>query len=91
MQSWPSRQIVRFGRLINSPDRGEQRVPLAIIANLTGVSHMTLYRTRFDGLVSAETTELLTPIVRAFEAGKLRFRRSGLRSREPNHWELIDT
>jgi hypothetical protein len=56
-------------------------VPLSIIANLTGLSRMTLYRARDTGRVSADIAELLTPIVRAFEAGKLKFRRSGPRSR----------
>jgi hypothetical protein len=33
----------------------------------------------------------LTPIVRAFEAGNLKFRRSGPRSRYPNLWEIVET
>jgi hypothetical protein len=38
--------------------------------------------------VSADTAELLTPIVRAFEAGKPR--RSGLRRRDPNSWKIVE-
>ena len=86
----PPHQIVRFLRLIGSPAcRGDKRVPLAIIANLAGVSRLTLYRAR-DGRTSADTAEILTPIVRAFEAGKLRFRRTSPRSAEPNRWEVVD-
>jgi hypothetical protein len=40
--------------------------------------------------VSTETAELLTPLIRQFEAGKLKFRRSGQRSRDPNHREIIE-
>jgi hypothetical protein len=45
------------------------------------------------GRLSADTAELLSPIVRAFEAGKLKFRCSGPRSRnrDPNHWEILET
>src|ERR1700741_4934598 len=37
-----------------------------------------------------ETAEVLTPLIRQFEAGKLRFRRSGPRRRDPNHWEIVE-
>jgi hypothetical protein len=65
-------------------------VPLAIIADLTGVSRLTLYRARESGRVSAETAELLTPLVQRYEAGKLRFRRTAPRDHFPNHWEVVE-
>jgi hypothetical protein len=86
----PSHRIVRFLRLIaSSACRGSDRVPLSIIANLTGVSRLTLYRAR-DGHVTEETARLLSPLVRAYEAGKLKFRRTSPRSRYPNHWEVVE-
>jgi hypothetical protein len=39
---------------------------------------------------SAQMAELLTPLARDFEAGRLRFRRSGSRGRYPNPWEVVD-
>jgi hypothetical protein len=47
---------------------------------------MTLYRAREGGQVSVETAEILSPLIRQYEAGKLRFKRSGPRSDDPNHW-----
>jgi hypothetical protein len=42
--------------------------------------------------VSEQTCERLTPIVRAYEASQLRFKRDGGRSkRNPNHWEMIES
>jgi hypothetical protein len=38
-----------------------------------------------------QRTWLLTPIVDAFEAGKLKFRCTGPRSRYPNLWEIVET
>jgi hypothetical protein len=35
--------------------------------------------------------ELLSPIVRAHEAGKLRFRRTVRVASDPNHWEIVET
>jgi len=67
--------------------RGRDRVPLAAIAAMCGRPRLTLYRVLWSGRVSAELAEALTPIVLAFEAGRLRFKRSGPRSRFPNHWE----
>jgi hypothetical protein len=32
----------------------------------------------------------LTPLIRQFEAGKLRFKRSGPRGRDPNRWEIAE-
>jgi hypothetical protein len=55
----PPRDIVRFLRLIGSPAcRGAERVPLSIIANLTGLSRMTLYGARDGGPVSEDVAEL---------------------------------
>jgi hypothetical protein len=66
-------------------------VPLAIIANLTGLSRQTLYRARDGGQVSAETAEILTPLIRQYEAGKLRLRRTGPRSRDPDLWQIVES
>jgi hypothetical protein len=52
---------------------------------------MALYRMLWSGQMSSEMAELLTPHVRAFEAGQLNFRRTSPRSRDPNHCEVIDT
>jgi hypothetical protein len=61
----PSHAIVRLLRLITSPAcRDEKRVPLSATAAMCGVSRLTLYRARDSGRVSADTAELLTPIVR---------------------------
>jgi hypothetical protein len=69
-------------RLISSPAcRGADRVPLAIVANMTGLSRQTLYRARDGRQVSADTAEVLTPLILQFGAGKLQFRRSGPRTR----------
>jgi hypothetical protein len=51
----------------------------------------SLYWARNSGRVRADVAEVLTPIVRAFEAGKLRSKRSSPRSRHPNHWEIVET
>jgi hypothetical protein len=62
----------------------------AIIANLAGVSRLTLHRARDSGHVSEDLCEVLTPLILQFEAGKLRFRRTGPRSSYPNHWEIVE-
>jgi hypothetical protein len=72
-------------RLAGMPRR--QARSIGLIANLTGWSRLALHRAR-DGQESAETAELLTPLIRQFEAGKLKFRRSGPRSRDR---EIIET
>jgi hypothetical protein len=51
---------------------------------------MLLYRARDRGRVSAETSELLTPIIRAFEAGVDTASSFGAREM-PNHWEVVET
>jgi hypothetical protein len=59
---------------------------------MCGVSWMALYRVLWSGLLSEDMAELLTPIVRAFKACQLRFRRSGPRDlRRPNIWEVVET
>jgi hypothetical protein len=84
----PPRDIVRFLLLIGSPAcRGDKRVMLAAVAAITGLS----CRARYCGPVSENIAELLTPLVRAFQAGKLRFQRSGPRSRDPHQWEWSGT
>lgn len=86
----PPTAITRWLRLIGSSAcRGDKRVPLAIVANLTGLSVRTLYRAR-DGAVTDDVAAILTPLIRQHEAGKLRLRRTGPRSRDPNLWQLVD-
>jgi hypothetical protein len=82
----------RLLRLITSlACREEKRVLLAVVAAMCGVNRLALYRMLWSGRVSADMAELLTPIVRAFEADKLKFRRTGPRSRYPNRWEVVET
>jgi hypothetical protein len=54
------------------------------------VSRFALYNVLWTGRVSADMTELLTPIVRAFKSGKLRFRRKGQLGDGANRWETIE-
>jgi len=84
-------QIVRFLRLIGSPTcRSAKRVPLAAVAAMCGVSRQALYKAR-DGRVSAEMAELLTPLIRDIERGRIKFRRTGRYGDEPNRWEIVET
>jgi hypothetical protein len=87
-----SADVLRFLRLITSPvSRRENYVPLSAVAGLADLSRYALYRCMWFNRVSEETCERLTPIVRAYEAGQLRFKRRGGRSRQdPNHWEMIE-
>ena len=57
---------------------------------MCGVSRFALYNALWTGRVSADMTELLTPIVRGFEAGKLTFRRNGRYGDGANRWEIIE-
>jgi hypothetical protein len=88
----PQRDILRFLRLITSPAyrREPQRLPLSVVAAMCNVSRLALYRIIWLDRVSDEMAEVLTPIVRAYEAGKLRCRRSSPNGRYPNHWEIIE-
>jgi hypothetical protein len=81
----PSRDVFPFLRLITSPAcRGDKLVPLSAIADLTDLSRFTLYRARCSGWVGEDMAELLTSIIRRFEAGELRFRRTSPHSDEAN-------
>jgi hypothetical protein len=88
----PSRDIIRFLRLITSPaaQREAKRLPLSAVAGLCGVSRLALYRIMWCGRVSVDMAAALTPIVRAFEAGKLRCnewaRRTAGRSSSHRAW-----
>jgi hypothetical protein len=87
----PPRDILRFLRLITSPAcRGERRVPLAVVAALCDVSRITLYEVLWTGRASEELCAMLTPVVRAHEAGKLRLKRTSRHGDRPNRWEIID-
>ena len=85
----PARDILRFLRLITSPAecREEKRLPLSVVAGLCGVSRLALYRMLWCGRVSDDMAAVLAPIVRAFEAGKLRCKRVG----RANRWEIVET
>jgi hypothetical protein len=52
-------------------------VPISAIAVMCGVARITLCEVSWTGLVSDDLSAVLTPIVRDFEAGKLRLKRSG--------------
>ena len=66
-------EITRALRLITSPafkrDRG--RLPIAVLANLAGLSRLTLYRAR-DGYVTDGVAELLSPLLEAILANDTR-------------------
>jgi hypothetical protein len=87
-----SADVLGFLRLITSPaSRRENYVPLSAVAGLADLSRYALYCCMWFNRVSEETCERLTPIVRAYEAGQLRFKRDGGRSKRiPNHWEMIE-
>ena len=63
---------------------------MSAIAALCGVSRSALCDVLWTGRVSDDLAELLSPIVRAFEAGKLRFRRNGGYGNGANRWEVIE-
>jgi hypothetical protein len=60
-------------------------VPLSAVAATCGVSRLALYR------VSDDMAELLSPIVRACDAGKLRFRGNGRYGDGANRREIIES
>jgi hypothetical protein len=64
---------------------------MSAIAAICGVSRFALYDMLRTGRVSDDMAELLSPIVRAHEAGKLRFRRTVRVASDPNHWEIVET
>jgi hypothetical protein len=87
----PPRDILRFLRLITSPAcRGEKRVPVSAIAAMCGVARITRYEVLWTGRASDDLCAVLTPLVRAHEAGKPKFKRLG-RSRGGSSWEIIES
>ena len=63
--------------------RGPRRVPIRVLADLIGVSRMTIYGvmrpdlpTRPKGMISERTRAKLSPAIAAILDGKLRFRRT---------------
>jgi hypothetical protein len=64
---------------------------VSAIAVMCGVSRDALYHVLWTGRASEDLCAVLTPLIRQYEGGKLRFRRSGPPSDIPNHWEVIDT
>jgi hypothetical protein len=70
--------------------RGAERVPLAIIANLTGLSRMSLCQARDSGRVSADTAEVLTPIVRETSRPAQVLAHQPTQPL-PNLWEVVET
>jgi hypothetical protein len=71
--------------------RDEKCVPLSAVAAMCGVSRLALYRMLWTGRVRDDLAALLTQLVRRFEAGKLRFRRTSPRGDDPNRWKIIET
>lgn len=85
----PPDRILRFLRMVVSrcdEYRGAKRVPLSAVAAMIGRSRLTLYRVLWTGRVSDDMATVLTPIVRQYEAGKLRFRRTSPHAADPNCW-----
>ena len=63
--------------------RGPKRVPIRVLADLVGVSRMTIYevmrpdlRTRPKRMISERTRAKLSPAIAAILDGRLRFRRT---------------
>ena len=63
--------------------RGQKRVPIRVLADLVGVSRMTIYevmrpdlRTRPKRMISERTRAKLSPAIAAILDGRLRFRRT---------------
>jgi hypothetical protein len=81
--------FITFGFSAGMPR--DKRVPLAGIAEMTGLSRDTLYRARYGGHGSEGMSQLLTPLIPQFEAGKHRFGALVPRRDEPNRWEIIET
>jgi hypothetical protein len=52
---------------------------------------LALYRILWTGRVSDDMAELLSPIARAFDAGKLRLRHNGRYGDVANRWESIES
>jgi hypothetical protein len=78
-------EIVRALRRFryDSEFRGPKRVPIRVLADLIGVSRMTIYevmrpdlRTRSKGMISERTRAKLSPAIAAILDGRLRFRRT---------------
>jgi hypothetical protein len=66
-------------------------VPITAISATTRIDCKRLYEIIMPVPASADVAELLTPVVRAFEAGQFKFRRSGRYSDDPNRWNIIET
>jgi len=78
-------EIVRTLRRFryDSEFRGPKRVPIRMLADLVGVSRMTIYGvmrpdlpTRPKGMISERTRAKLSPAIAAISDGRLRFRRT---------------
>ena len=78
-------EIVRALRRFryDSEFRGPKRVPIRVLADLIGVSRMTIYgvmrpdlRTRPKRMISKRTRAKLSPAIAAILDGRLRFRRT---------------
>jgi hypothetical protein len=67
--------------------RGEERAPMSVIAAICGQSRFALHDVVWTGQVSEDMAELLSPIARAHEADKLRFRRNDGYGDGANRWE----
>ncbi len=71
-------EVRRFLRLCVSPAiRGKRRVPMTVLANLTGIGCRKLHAMMMGTPVSADHCQLLTPLSRKIESGKIAFRRPG--------------
>jgi hypothetical protein len=54
-------------------------VPISAIAVMCGVSRIMLYEVLWTGRASEDLCAVLTPLVRDFEASKLRFKPGSIR------------
>ena len=61
-------EVTRALRLVTSQEfRRQRRFPIATLANLAGLSRMTLYRAR-DGYVPDRVADVLSPLLEAIAA-----------------------
>jgi hypothetical protein len=70
-------------RAQSSGMRGDQRVPLKVLAVMANLNRQTLLRIGRGGTASDDVAAVLSLLMHQTEASKLRFRRLGPRSRDP--------
>lgn len=68
-------EVQRALRMITSPTwRRTKRFPITVIANMSGLSRMTLYQARNGNRLTKHVVTVLSPILTDILAGKLKAR-----------------